>query len=48
MQVVLEEARQSYPKEIVHELKSDTVEDMEGNIERALQWAKSWTPQGKK
>eukprot|EP00519_Triparma_laevis_P011719 CAMPEP_0182516084 /NCGR_PEP_ID=MMETSP1321-20130603/39522_1 /TAXON_ID=91990 /ORGANISM="Bolidomonas sp., Strain RCC1657" /LENGTH=163 /DNA_ID=CAMNT_0024723615 /DNA_START=82 /DNA_END=570 /DNA_ORIENTATION=+ len=31
MQVVAEEARESYAEEIVHEVQSNTVEDMEGN-----------------
>ncbi|EJU01926.1 P-loop containing nucleoside triphosphate hydrolase protein [Dacryopinax primogenitus] len=42
MQVVLDEALLSYPAEIVVELKSDTPEDMENNVDRILQWAKVW------
>lgn len=38
MQVLQEEARESYPKEIVHVLPSNTVEDMESNVERIAQW----------
>ncbi|KAJ3087097.1 hypothetical protein HK102_011819 [Quaeritorhiza haematococci] len=38
MQVVLEEARASYAQEIVVELKSETIDDMEGNVERIQEW----------
>ncbi|KAF2658997.1 P-loop containing nucleoside triphosphate hydrolase protein [Lophiostoma macrostomum CBS 122681] len=34
MQVLLDEARESYREEIVVELRSDSVEDVEGNVER--------------
>lgn len=42
MQVVLEEARESYDLEIVQELRSDTVEEMESNVERCKLWVKQW------
>jgi len=42
MQVVLDEAQSSYPAEIIVELKSETPEDMEGNVERILAWATAW------
>ncbi|KAJ3936358.1 MAG: AAA domain-containing protein [Lentinula lateritia] len=42
MQVVLEEARASYPAEIVVELKSETTEDLEANVTRIVEWVKSW------
>ena len=42
MQVVLEEARESYAKEIVHEVQSNTMEDMEANVERVDAWMKQW------
>jgi adenylate kinase len=42
MQVVLEEARESYDHEIVHEVPSNTVEDMENNVERVAQWCQQW------
>ncbi|KZT55929.1 P-loop containing nucleoside triphosphate hydrolase protein [Calocera cornea HHB12733] len=45
MQVVLDEAQASYPAEIVVELKSETPEDMERNVERILEWAKVWREQ---
>jgi len=42
MQVVLEEARESYRPEIVHEIQSNTVEDAEGNASRVETWYKQW------
>lgn len=42
MQVVLEESRESYNPDIVHELQSNTPEDMEGNIARIEQWLEAW------
>jgi adenylate kinase len=42
MQVVLEEARSSYPEEIVVELQSETIEDMESNVRRIVEWIHSW------
>lgn len=42
MQVILDEARESYAKEIVHEVPSNTVEDMDNNVNRVDQWNKQW------
>lgn len=42
MQQVLEEARESYAKEIIVELKNETIEDMESNVERIIQWIGQW------
>jgi adenylate kinase len=42
MQVVLEEARSSYPNEIVVELNSESTEDLEANIARIVQWISNW------
>lgn len=42
MQVVLEEARSSYPAEIVVELQSETTEDLESNIARIIDWIDVW------
>lgn len=42
MQVVLQEARESYAPEIVQELTSQTVEDMDSNIDRVLMWVQHW------
>lgn len=43
MQVVLESARESYAREIVIQLTSDSIEDMDSNVERICQWYHSWT-----
>ena len=43
MEVVLEEARSSYPAEIVVELQSEGTEDLEANVARIVQWVKTWT-----
>ncbi|GMI21188.1 hypothetical protein TrCOL_g1897 [Triparma columacea] len=42
MQVVVEEARESYAEEIVHEVQSNTVEDMDSNVERMVSWVAAW------
>ena len=42
MQVILEEARESYSLDIVHEVPSNTIEDMENNVVRVEQWAQQW------
>ena len=42
MQTVLDEARGSYAQEIVIELKSETTEDLESNVESLVQWVKAW------
>lgn len=48
MQVVLEEARGSYAKEIVHEVPSNNSQDMESNICRIIQWCDQWAIDNKK
>jgi adenylate kinase len=42
MQVVLEEARSSYASEIVVELQSETMSDLESNIARIIEWIILW------
>ena len=42
MEVVLEEARESYAPEIVVELKSEGTEDLESNVARIVQWINAW------
>ena len=42
MQVVLDEARESYDTEIVQEVQSNTVEEMESNVERCRLWVEQW------
>ena len=41
-QTILEEAREAYKVEIVHELPSNSPEQMEDNLERILQWIQQW------
>ena len=41
-QTILEEARDSYKHEIVHELNSNKPDDMEENLSRILQWIQQW------
>jgi broad-specificity NMP kinase len=40
--VLLEEAKEAFDEEIVVELKSETVEDVDENCERILQWIQTW------
>jgi adenylate kinase len=42
MQVLLDEAREAYAQEIVHECESNTLDDMETNIGRAVAWSEQW------
>lgn len=42
MQVVLEEAKESYPDEAVHEVQSNTIEELESNVSRVSQWLDAW------
>uniref|UniRef100_A0A0B6ZMS3 Adenylate kinase isoenzyme 6 homolog n=1 Tax=Arion vulgaris TaxID=1028688 RepID=A0A0B6ZMS3_9EUPU len=44
-QVILEGARESYPEEIVHELPSDTADQLESNLDRILEWTELWKQQ---
>uniref|UniRef100_T1JDR8 Adenylate kinase isoenzyme 6 homolog n=1 Tax=Strigamia maritima TaxID=126957 RepID=T1JDR8_STRMM len=41
-QTILEEAKDAYPIEIVHELQSNTPEDMDENVEKILKWVEMW------
>ena len=43
MQVVLEEARDSYESDKIWQLKSDTVEEMEDNVHRIDAWVDAFT-----
>lgn len=45
MEVVLDEARSSYPAEIVVELQSEGTEDLESNVARIVQWIDAWKEQ---
>lgn len=42
MQVILEEAREAYDPNIVQEVQSNTLNDMESNIQRVQQWTTQW------
>lgn len=42
MQVLLEEARDSYSEEIIIELTSDSTDDLESNVERMEKWIANW------
>lgn len=43
LQVLLDEARESYDPAIVHELRSDSADDLEQNIDRAVRWLRENT-----
>ena len=43
MQTILEEARDSYRKEIVIELQSNTTDELENNLERIEAWIQQWS-----
>lgn len=42
MEVLLDEARESYDEEIVVELRSDEADDIEVNVGRIKNWIKNW------
>ncbi|PFH54610.1 hypothetical protein AMATHDRAFT_52286 [Amanita thiersii Skay4041] len=42
MEVVLDEARSSYPSEIVIELSSENMGDLESNVNRMVEWINAW------
>ena len=44
MHVIVEEARDSYNKDIVHALPSNDVEQMESNVDRLVEWINSYKP----
>lgn len=41
-QTIYEEALEAYNEEIVHQLPSNTPEDLERNLEQIVQWTKQW------
>lgn len=45
MEIVLDEARSSYPAKIVVELQSEGTEDLESNVARIVQWINIWKEQ---
>jgi adenylate kinase len=42
MEVLLQEARDSYDADIVVELTSNTSDEMDSNVERIENWVKQW------
>lgn len=42
MEVVLQEARDSYPQQIVIELKSESTGDLQKNVANIVSWIKEW------
>ncbi|KAK8729534.1 hypothetical protein OTU49_008530, partial [Cherax quadricarinatus] len=42
MNVLRDEAKDSYADHLVHELPSNTTDDMENNLERMLLWINAW------
>jgi adenylate kinase len=42
MEVLLQEAHESFDEEIVIELKSNTSDEMETNVDRIESWIKQW------
>lgn len=42
MQMIVEEAQESYQPEVVQVLPSNSVEDMESNVERTAAWVTAW------
>ena len=41
-QMMLEEAKESYDENIVHELKSNTIEDFDRNLANIMNWLEEW------
>lgn len=41
-QTIYEEAMEAYSQEIVHQLPSNTPEDLEHNLEQIVQWTDQW------
>ena len=43
-QVLLEEAKESYPEDRVIAMKSDTIEDINRNVATLTDWVRNWHP----
>ena len=41
-QTIYEEAMEAYSEDIVHQLPSNTPEDLERNLEQIVQWTEQW------
>ena len=48
MEIVAEAARESYEAEILHELPSNTLQDLDSNVERITAWFAAWETQQEK
>lgn len=42
MHVIVEEARESYRKDIVHTAPSNTADEMESNVDKLVEWVNKW------
>ena len=42
MRVVIDEVQECYPEEIIHEVSSNTIEELESNVERVQLWLINW------
>lgn len=42
MQIILDEARDGYAHEIVHEVPSNEVQDVDNNVDRVRAWCEQW------
>lgn len=42
MEVIAQEARDSYEAEIIVELQSESIEDLESNVARIVEWVHAW------
>jgi adenylate kinase len=42
MQMILEEAKQAYDPQIVHAVPSNTIQDMDSNVDRVRTWMEQW------
>lgn len=42
MQVVLDEARDNFPHELVHEIRGETIAELESNVERIAAWVENF------
>jgi len=42
MQLLLEEARESYSDDIVHECQSNSIEELEQNVARIVEWTEMY------
>lgn len=40
--VILEESREGYANDMVHEVPSNTIEDMDQNVQRVEVWCRQW------